>query len=95
MWFDVAAMPSDAPHPRAALQFINFLMDAEIAATNSNTITFPNANAAAQPQLHPEIQNATAFPDAQRAARLFSELPKSDEYLRLRTRAWTRFRTGQ
>ena len=95
MWFDVAAVPADAPHPHEALQFINFLMDAQVAATNNNTIGFPNGNAASQSALRPELRNAEVFPDAKRAARLFAELPKSDDYLRLRTRVWTRFRTGQ
>jgi putrescine transport system substrate-binding protein len=95
MWFDVAAVPADAPHPHAALQFINFLMDAQVAATNSNTIGFPNGNAASQSALRPELRNAKVFPDARRAERLFAELPKSDDSVRLRTRVWTRFRTGQ
>lgn len=95
MWFDVAAMPADAPHPRAAHEFINFLMDAEVAATNSNTTTFPNGNAASQQRLHAELRNAVAFPDPKRATALFPELPKSDDYVRQRTRVWTRFRTGQ
>jgi putrescine transport system substrate-binding protein len=95
MWFDVAAIPADAPHPRNAERFIDFLLDAKIAAANSNVTGFPNGNAASQPLLKPELRNAQVFPDAERAARLFPELPKSEDYVRLRTRAWTRFKTGQ
>ncbi len=95
MWFDVAAIPADAPHPGNALVFINFLMDPAIAAQNSNSIHFPNGNLAAQPQVLPELRNATIFPQGQLATRLIPELAKSQSYMRLRTRMWTRFRTGQ
>ena len=95
MWFDVAAIPADAPHPGNALVFINFLMDPAIAAQNSNSIRFPNGNLAAQPQVLPELRNTTIFPQGELAARLIPELARSQSYVRLRTRMWTRFRTGQ
>ncbi len=114
IWFDVAAIPADAPHPDNAHRFINFLLDASVAAANSNAIRFPNGNLAAQPQLLPELANAAIFPlgdgDQQprqevraegRASsgrappRLIPEMAKSEKYVRLRTRMWTRFRTGR
>ena len=95
MWFDVAAIPTDAPHPGNAHRLIDFLMDPAIAAENSNAIHFPNSNAAAQPLLQPELTNASIFPSSELAARLIPERAKSEEYVRLRTRMWTRFRTGQ
>jgi putrescine transport system substrate-binding protein len=95
MWFDVAAIPTDAPHPGNAHRLIDFLMDPAIAAENSNAIHYPNGNAAAQPLLQPELTNASIFPSAELAARLIPERAKSEEYVRLRTRMWTRFRTGQ
>ena len=52
-------------------------------------------NAAAQPLLQPELTNASIFPSPELAARLIPERAKSEEYVRLRTRMWTRFRTGQ
>jgi len=95
MWFDVAAIPADAPHPGNAHLFINFLMDPAIAAQNSNSTRFPNGNLASQPQVRPELRNATIFPRGELARRLIPELAKSQDYVRLRTRMWTRFRTGQ
>jgi putrescine transport system substrate-binding protein len=95
MWFDVAAIPADAPHPDNAHRLIDFLMEPAIAAENSNAIRFPNGNAAAQPMLQPELTNASIFPSPELAARLIPERAKSEEYVRLRTRVWTRFRTGQ
>lgn len=95
LWFDVAAIPADAPHPDNAHRLIDFLMDPAIAAENSNHIHFPNGNAAAQPAMLPELANAAVFPDPQQAAKLIPEHAKSEQYVRLRTRMWTRFRTGK
>jgi len=36
-----------------------------------------------------------AFPAQELASRLIPERAKSEQYVRLRTRAWTRFRTGK
>src|SRR5215472_10353378 len=62
MWFDVAAILADAPHPGNAHKFVNFLMDPAVAAENSNAIHFPNGNAAAQALMLPELTNAATFP---------------------------------
>jgi putrescine transport system substrate-binding protein len=95
MWFDVAAIPADAPHVRNAHLFINYLMDPEVAARNSDATRFPNGNAASQHLLPPRLTNAAIFPSGDLAARLIPERAKSEEYVRLRTRVWTRFRTGK
>ncbi len=95
MWFDVAAIPSDAPHPGNAHRFINFLLDARVAAENSNAIHFPNGNLAAQSRVQPQLSNAAIFPTGELASRLIPELAKSEGYVRLRTRMWTHFRTGE
>jgi putrescine transport system substrate-binding protein len=94
MWFDVTAIPSDAPHPGNAHLFINFLMDPAIAAENSNAIHFPNGNEKSQPAVLEPLTNASIFPAGELASRLIPERAKSEGYVRLRTRMWTRFRTG-
>ncbi len=95
MWFDAAAIPADAPHPANAHRLIDFLMDPAIAAENSNAIHFPNGNAAAQSGMQSELTNAEIFPRGDLADRLIPERAKSEAYVRLRTRMWTRFRTGR
>jgi len=95
LWFDVAAIPADAPHPQNAHRFVNFLMDANVAARNSRAIHFPNGNLAAQPQMPAELANSAIFPKEGSGPPLIPELAKSEEYVRARTRVWTRFRTGQ
>jgi putrescine transport system substrate-binding protein len=94
MWFDVTAIPADAPHPGNAHAFINFLMDPAIAAENSNAIHFPNGNEKSQPAVLAQLTNASILPAGELASRLIPERAKSEDYVRLRTRMWTRFRTG-
>jgi putrescine transport system substrate-binding protein len=95
MWIDTAAIVADAPHPDNASRFINFLMDARVAADNANAIHFPNGNAASQSWVQLELANATIYPRDELAARLIPERLGSDAFVRLRTRMWTRFRTGK
>lgn len=95
IWFDAAAIPADAPHPDNAHRLLDFLMDPAIAAENSNAIHFPTGNAGAQPMLQRDLTNAAIFPKGELASRLIPERAKSEQYERLRTRMWTRFRTGK
>ncbi len=94
MWIDTAAIVADAPHPENATRFINFLMDGAVAAQNANAILFPNGNAASQALVHGELTNAAIYPRGAQAQRLIPERLGSDAFVRLRTRMWTRFRTG-
>ncbi len=95
LWIDVAAIPADAPHVANAHRFIEYLLDPAVAAANSNAIHFATGNQAAQPLLRPELRNENIYPQGERAAHLFPERAKSEAYVRLRTRMWTRFRTGR
>jgi putrescine transport system substrate-binding protein len=94
LWIDTAAIVADAPHPDNARRFVNFLMDAQVAAQNANAIHFPNGNAASQPLVQAQLTNAAIYPRGAQAARLIPERLGSDAFVRLRTRMWTRFRTG-
>jgi putrescine transport system substrate-binding protein len=43
LWFDLLAIPRDAPHVANAYLFINYLMNPQIMAAISNSIGFANA----------------------------------------------------
>jgi putrescine transport system substrate-binding protein len=43
-WFDMLAIPADAPNPENAHAFINFIMEPEVAADITNYVWYPNAN---------------------------------------------------
>jgi len=96
MNFDMLAIPADAPHPRNAHRFINYLLEPEVAATNSKLVKYANANAASYPLLDPALRNdPNIYPPPAVAAKLVPEPPRTQEYQRLLTRTWTRFKTGQ
>ncbi|MEZ5752804.1 MAG: polyamine ABC transporter substrate-binding protein [Paracoccaceae bacterium] len=96
LWFDLMAIPADAPHPEAAHAFINFMMDAQIAANNTNYVAYPNANAASTPLIDAEILNdPTIYPSEETKAGMWTLRPYDSRTDRMVTRLWTRIRTGQ
>lgn len=96
MWFDMYAIPADAPHPDNAHAFINFMMKPEVAAANSNFVNYASGNAAAVPLVNESVRNDPGvYPPPEVKAKLFPDLAESEEYTRLLNRAWTRFTTGE
>jgi ABC-type glycerol-3-phosphate transport system substrate-binding protein len=45
-YFDMLAIPADAPHPENALAFLNYLMDPQVIAKVTNKVRFANGNLA-------------------------------------------------
>lgn len=96
MNFDMLAIPADAPHPNNAHLFINYLLEPEVAAKNSNLVKYANINTAATPLLSEGVRNdPNIYPPPDIQAKLVPEPPRSQEYQRLLTRSWTRFKTGK
>jgi putrescine transport system substrate-binding protein len=92
---DMVGIPADAPHPRNALLWMNYLMRPDVMAGITNFINYPNGNLASLALVDPSVKNDTAiYPDAQTRARLVTPTAVPQEYSRLITREWTRFRTG-
>jgi putrescine transport system substrate-binding protein len=90
------AIPADAPHPQNAHLFINFLLDPKVAARNSNLVKYANANLASSQFMDEAVKNdPNIYPPADIRAKLVPEPPRSQEYQRLLTRAWTHFKTGK
>jgi putrescine transport system substrate-binding protein len=96
IWFDMYAIPADAPHPDTAHAFINFMMTPEVAAANSNFVNFATGNAASLPLVDEAVRNDPGiYPPPEVMAKLFPDLSETDEYTRLLNRTWTRFTTGK
>ena len=51
MWFDMFAMPADASNIDEAYAFIDYMLDAEVAAANVNYVWYASGNAAAKNSL--------------------------------------------
>jgi putrescine transport system substrate-binding protein len=96
VWFDMYAIPADAPHPNNAHAFINFMMKPEIAAANSNFVNYATGNAASLPLVDESVRNDPGvYPPPEVKAKLFPDLAAPDDFTRLVNRSWTRFTTGQ
>jgi putrescine transport system substrate-binding protein len=96
MFFDQLAVPADAKNVDHAHTFINFLLRPEVAAKNSNYISYANSNKASTPLIDKAIlENANVYPPADMMAKLVPDMPESDDFQRQLTRVWTRVKTGQ
>ncbi|MGH1483160.1 MAG: polyamine ABC transporter substrate-binding protein [Geminicoccales bacterium] len=96
MWFDMLAIPVDAPHPENAHQFIDFLMEPEIMADITSYVSFASGNAASMAYVDEGVLNDQAVhPSKDVIAKLYVPRINSAKYDRIRTRAWTKVKTGQ
>ncbi|MSQ91353.1 MAG: polyamine ABC transporter substrate-binding protein [Gammaproteobacteria bacterium] len=96
LWFDMMAIPADAPNPDHAHAFLNFLMEPEVIAGVSNYVAFANANAAALQFVDDEVKNdPSIYPTSEVMKNLHPDIVESQEFSRDLNRAWTRIRTGQ
>ncbi|KKB11070.1 spermidine/putrescine ABC transporter substrate-binding protein [Devosia geojensis] len=95
-WFDMFAIPADAPNVDNAHAFINFMLRPDIAAANTNYVYYASGNGAALELIDDEVKNDPAiYPPAEVAANLYPLNAHTPEYDELLTRSWTRVKTGQ
>ncbi len=95
-WFDMMAIPEDAPNPDAAHKFINFIMEAQITADITNYVWYASANTAALPLIDEEITgDPGVFPSDETKAKLWPNKVHGPRTDRLITRLWTEVKTGQ
>ncbi|MFP3322245.1 ABC transporter substrate-binding protein [Planococcus sp. SIMBA_160] len=61
LWFDNMIIPSTAGNVDGAHQFINFMLDAEVAAQNADYVGYSSPNAAALELMDPEVTGDERF----------------------------------
>ena len=95
-WIDTAAIPADAANVDNAHRFLDFMLRPENAAANSNFVGYANAVLASREKLDEAVRNDPGiYPPPEVQRRLYTVSPADLEYERLRTRAWTRVKTGR
>lgn len=57
IWVDAFVVPSNAPHRENAYKFLNYILQAKIAALQVTESYYPTANLAAMAELPPELAN--------------------------------------
>jgi putrescine transport system substrate-binding protein len=94
--FDALLIPADAPHPNAAHQFLNFILEPQIIAEITNEIHYGNDNLASNPYIDPQIlSNPAIYPTPEMRARLYEAAEVNPGLERIRTRTWTRIKTAR
>jgi putrescine transport system substrate-binding protein len=96
IWFDSYLIPVDAPHPKNAHKFINYMLKPDVIAAVTNTVNYANGNVAAAEKVNPDVRNDPGvYPSAEVKAKLTPDLADTEETTRLMTRMWQRFMTGK
>lgn len=96
VWFDVFAIPKDAPNAAAAHKFIAFMLRPEVIARASNATRYANPNAAATPLVDEDLRNdPNVYLTPEVSQRLFVTTTKDQDLLRNVNRQWTRVLTGR
>jgi putrescine transport system substrate-binding protein len=96
LWFDMLAIPKDAPDPDSAYAFMNYIMTPQVIADVSNFKRFANGNIASQPLVLPAVKDdARIYPTPEQRQKLAVQLADSADQTRAITRVWQKFKTGQ
>jgi putrescine transport system substrate-binding protein len=96
MFFDNLAVPKDAKNVTEAHAFIDYLMRADVAAKNTNFLSYANGNLASQALIDPAIlHDRTIYPDEAMMSRLYVIKAHDVKSTRLMNRLWTRIKTGR
>jgi len=96
MFFDNLAIPADAQHVAEAYELINYLYRPEVAAKNSDFLSYANGNLASQKLVDPKILNdKNIYPDDATLAKLFVITARDPATQRIINRLWTKVKTGR
>src|SRR6202142_2002928 len=96
LFFDNLAIPADAKNVAEAYELINYLYRPEIAARNSNFLSYANGNLASQKLVDAKIlDEKTIYPDQATLAKLFVITARDPATQRIINRLWTRVKTGR
>src|SRR5262249_58707152 len=96
MFFDNMAIPKDARNVEGAHALIDYFQRPEIAARNSNHVSYANGNLASQKLIEKAIlDDPSIYPDAATMQRLYVITAADQETTRLTNRLWTRVKTGK
>ena len=96
LWFDNLAIPKDARHVDEAHALINYLLRPDVAARNTNFISYANGVAASRPLINKTIlDDKTIYPDAATMNTFYTISVHNPATTRLMNRLWTRIKTGK
>jgi putrescine transport system substrate-binding protein len=96
LWFDMLAIPKDAPDPDSAYAYLNYIMTPQVIADISNFKRYANGNLASQPLVQASVRDdPRIYPPVEQRQKLAVQLADSADQTRAITRVWQKFKTGQ
>jgi putrescine transport system substrate-binding protein len=95
LWFDTLAIPKDAADPQEAHELINYLIKPEVAAKNTNFVSYANGDSPSQFIDKSILDDRTVYPDAETMAKLYTITAHDAKTQRVINRLWTRIKTGE
>ncbi|MEM8551001.1 MAG: polyamine ABC transporter substrate-binding protein [Pseudomonadota bacterium] len=95
MWFDMMAIPADAPNKENAHTFLDFIMRPDVIAKATNYVNYANGNEASKELVDQGVLTDPAvYPPEEVQAKLFTTVALPPRAQRVATREWTRVKTG-
>ncbi|MEO4046858.1 polyamine ABC transporter substrate-binding protein [Pseudomonas sp. CAU 1711] len=95
LWYDSFAIPADAKNVEEAHAFLDNLLDPKVVAPISDFLGYPNPNKDGMALVSAEIRDdADLTPPAQVQKNLYVLKPLPQKIERVRTRVWSKIKTG-
>lgn len=95
LFFDMMAIPVDAPNPKNAHAFINYILKPEVHASLTNKVFYANPNKESRKFIKPEVaNNPTVFVTSAQMASMKPPKALTNDIRRLVTRVYTNFKSG-
>ena len=96
MWFDNLAIPKDAKNAAEAHELIDYLLRPDVAAKNTNYLSYANGNLASQKLIDKAVlDDRTVYPDDVTMAKLYTITAHDAKTQRLMNRLWIKIKTGK
>ena len=96
MWFDMLAIPADAPNSGNAHKFLNYILKPEVIAEISNKVNFANANIPSKSLIKADsLNNPDIYPEEELMHKLFLAKILPPDIDRVMTRQWVDIKSQQ
>ncbi len=96
LWFDMLAIPADAPHAAEAHALIDFLLRPDVIAGITNQVRYPNAVPASRAMVDKAVSDdPDIYPPAAAVAKMFTIGAVDQATARARSRMWARVKAGR
>ena len=96
LWFDMLAIPADAPDAKQGLAFIDYLLKPEVIAQVSDYVGYANPNLKSSEFMEQDVRNdESVYPPQAIQDKLYVNVELPPKVQRLMTRSWTKVKSGK